>query len=163
MAPFLETGHANAIEEAKRLWRRKYKAEWRRAKRKQAKEITTSWEKEEYRTLRDEAKRHRQSVTGFIKQSAQAYMDKRYIVPDEEQVTKIMQLLALTYNSILELTDNSTIPADAGRKVLFDLYQLEKDIRVTLYSPKTIEQVLKDEVARESIMRQRLIKFLETL
>jgi hypothetical protein len=163
MTPFLATGHTNVIDEAKKEWRRKYKADWRKQKRKQVKEITTAWTKEEYKTLKDEAKRHKQSVTRFIKESSVAYMDKRYITPHEAQVTKIMQLLALTYNSIIELKEDSTIPADAGRKVLFEIHELEREVRIALYSPKTIEQHITEYIQETPQTKERLIEFIQTL
>ncbi len=163
MAPFLETGHQSAITEAKKEWRRKYKAAWRKQKRKLVKEITTAWEKEDYKTLKDEAKRHKESITRFIKRSAVAYMDKRYVVPNEEKVTKMMQLLGLLYNRVQELTEETTIPADAGRKVLFDVYELEREIRIALYSPKTIEQHIKEAILLSPEIKNRLIAFIQNL
>lgn len=163
MAPFLETGHANVIDEAKNEWRRRYKADWRKQKRKQVKEITTAWGKDEYKILKDEAKRHKQSVTRFIKESAVAYMDKRYITPHEMQITKIMQLLALTYNNITELKEDSAIPADAGRKVLFEIYQLEREVRIALFSPKTIEQHISEYLQEAPPKKEQLIEFIQAL
>lgn len=163
MAPFLETGHQSAITEAKKEWRRKYKANWRKQKRKLVKEITTAWEKEEYRMLKEEARRHKESITRFIKRSAIAYMDKRYVVPDEDKVTKMMQLLGLLYNRIQELTEDTTIPADAGRKVLFDVYELEREIRITMYSPKTIEQHIGEAIKQAPAIKNKLVEYIETL
>ena len=163
MTPFLATGHANVIDEAKKEWRRKYKADWRKQKRKQVKEITTAWGKDEYKILKEEAKRHKQSITRFIKESAVAYMDKRYITPHEAQVTKIMQLLALTYNSITELKEDSTIPTDTERKILFEIHQLEREIRIALYSPNTIEQHITEYMQQAPPIKERLIEFIQTL
>lgn len=163
MAPFLATGHTNVIDEAKKQWRRIYKADWRRQKRRQTKEITTAWDKEEYKTLQEEAKRHKHSITRFIKESAVAYMDKRYITPHEAQVTKIMQLLALTYNGISELKEDAAIPADVGRKILFEIHELEREIRIALYSPKTIEQHITEHIKETPAMKERLIVFIQTL
>jgi hypothetical protein len=163
MAPFLETGHQSAITEAKKEWRRKYKAAWRKQKRKQVKEITTAWEKEEYRILKEEARRHKESITRFIKRSAVAYMDKRYVVPDEDKVTKMTQLLGLLYNRVLELTEDTTIPADAGRKVLFEIQELEREVRIALYSPKTIEQHIGEAIKQSPEIKNRLIAFIQTL
>jgi hypothetical protein len=163
MAPYLETGDDAVIALARKEYRRKYKATWRKEKRRSIKEITTSWDGGEYKLLKEEAKRHKESITRFVKRATTGYMDTRYVVPDEAKVTKVMQLLALIYNRISELMDESTIPADAGKKVLFDVYQLEKDIRVTLYSPQTIEQVLKETVRRYPDKQTALIAFIQTL
>lgn len=163
MAPILETGDEKAISSAKKEYRRKYKAEWRKKKRRVTKEITTAWNASEFKLLKDEAKRHNESVTRFIKRATVAYMDKRYVVPDEVKVTKVLQLLALAYNRISELVDETIISASAGRLALADLSQLEKDIRITLFSPKTIEQVLTEQVSKYPGDKNRLIEFIQTI
>lgn len=163
MAPFLETGHASVIEEAKKHWRRVYKAAWRKEKRKKEKEVTLSWTREEFKTLKEEAKRHKKSVTRFIKLLAVAYMNQRYITLHEEQVTRIMQLLALTYNEITELKEAELVTADIEKKLAFGLFQLEKDIRETLFSPKTIEQIIKEGIAKEPAIKQRISALIENL
>lgn len=163
MAPFLESGNEAAIAHAKKEYRRKYKAQWRKAKRKQVKEIATSWEKEEYSMLKSEAKRHRKSITLFIKKATVAYMDKRYVVPNEAQITKVMQLLALTYNSINELKDESNIPAEAGRKALFEIDKLEREVRIILFSPKTIEQNITEYIREKYKGKDKLIEFIKNL
>ena len=161
--PFLENGNNEEIQKARKEYRRKYKASWRNAKRKRDKELTTSWTKEEYRKLKEEAKHHKQSITGFVKGAATAYMNQRFIYPDEIQLRKTIQLLALIYNSILELREVSAISVEATRKMLDDICQLEKDIRVMLYSPKTIEQVLKEELSKHPDNKTQIIAFIQNL
>lgn len=163
MAPFLETGHANVIEEAKKHWRRTYKATWRKEKRMKEKEVTLSWTKEEFKTLKEEARRHKKSVTRFIKLSAVAYMNQRYITLQEEQVTRIMQLLALTYNEITELKEPELVTTEMEKKLAFGLFQLEKDVRETLFSPKTVEQIITESIVKEPELKHRLLVFIETL
>lgn len=163
MAPFLELGDEQVIATARKEYRRKYKTQWRKAKRKQIKEITIAWEKDEYKNLKDEAKRHKESITRFIKRATIAYMDKRYVVPNEEQVTRVMQLLALIYNSISELKEEETIRQETGKKLLFDVCQLELDIRVQLFSPKTIEQVITEYIHKKPTHKSQLIEFIQVL
>jgi hypothetical protein len=163
MAPFLETGDGKTIDNAKTEYRKKYKAEWRKTKRRQIKEITTAWEKEEYKSLKEEAIRHKESITRFIKKATVGYMNKRYVTPNEMQVTKVMQLLALTYNCINELKDESNIPAEAGRKLLFDIHQLEREIRIELFSPKTIEQSISEYILEKPQVKPQLIEFIQTI
>lgn len=163
MTPFLETGNDTLITKAKNDYRRKYKTEWRKAKRKQVKEITTTWEKEEYKILKDEANRHKESITRFMKKATVGYINKRYVTPNEAQITKVMQLLALTYNSISELKDESNIPAEAGRKALLDLNELERNIRIALFSPKTIEQTITEYIREKPLIKPLLVEFIQNL
>lgn len=163
ITPYLERGNATEIKEAKTLYRRKYKAEWRKLKRRQIKEITTAWEKEEYNTLRTEATGHKESITQFIKKATVGYMNKRYVVPNEVQVNKVMQLLALIYNGIAELQDESTIPVEVGKKLLLDINQLEREIRIELFSPKTIEQMILEYIWEKPQGKSLLIEFIKTI
>ncbi len=163
MAPFLESGDEQAIATARKEYRRRYKTQWRKVKRKQIKEITTAWEKDEYKDLKDEARRHKESITRFIKRATVAYMNNRYVTPNEAQVTKVIQLLALAYNTISELKDESNIPAEAGRKLLFDIHQLEREIRIELFSPKTIEQTITEYIREKPPVKAQLIEFIQAL
>jgi hypothetical protein len=163
MAPYLEKGDTKAIAEAKANWRRMYKASWRKNKRSKSKEITTTWEKIEYRDLKQEAKRHNESVTGFVKRATIAYMDKRYVVPNQQEVTKLSQLLALTYNRIGELEEEAMIGKAIQKKLEQELSQLEHEIRVLLFSPKTIEQVIWEQVERNPALKPKLLTYIQTL
>lgn len=163
MTPFLESGDEQVISTARKDYRKKYKTQWRKAKRKQIKEITTAWEKDEYKNLKDEANHHKECIARFMKKATVAYMSKRYVTPNEAQVTKVIQLLALTYNTISELKDESNIPAEAGRKLLLDIQQLERDIRIELFSPKTIEQTITEYIREKPPVKAHLIEFIQAL
>jgi hypothetical protein len=164
---FMETafasGNKEVIAQAKALYRKGYKAQWRKAKRKQIKEITIGFDKSEYKELQDEAKRHKESMTRFVKKATQGYINTRYVTPDEELVQKVVQLLALTYNQIVELHEEKNINEETSKKLQFDIYQLEKDIRVTLYSPKTIEQILKEYLEKHANDKVRLTNYIFNL
>lgn len=136
LEPFLVAGDEQAIAEARKMYTREYKAKWRREKRKREKEITVSWKPDELQELRTEAKRHKTTVTAFIKLSTLAYINKRYLVPDHKLVLKIAQLLALNYNTILELMDDKRLVQIPGDILLKKLETLEREVLVSLHSPK---------------------------
>ena len=92
MEPFFEKGNTEQIRLAKITYRRMYKANWRKAHRKVNKEINTVWNKEEYRLLKAEAKKHRLSVTTFIKVATVAYRDMRYIPLHLQEINKLFGL-----------------------------------------------------------------------
>ncbi len=163
MEPFFQKGDEVMIEHAKRAYRKAYKAKWRKQKRSISKEITTIWEKAEYQTLKEEAKMHKESITRFIKRATVAYMDKRYVVPNEAQVMKVMQLLALTYNRIEELAEDKQLDSNLAKKLQTDLSTLEQEIRVSLFSPKTIEQTISELIHEKPSVKKQLIALLETM
>jgi hypothetical protein len=163
MAPFFETGDDKLIKEAKREYRREYKRAWRKTKRSIAKEITTTWEKREFKILQEEAFRHRESLSGFIKKATMAYMDKRYVTPNEEQVTKTIQYLALVYNSMEELYTEGLIAKEIERILEVQISKLEHDIRVLLFSPKSIEKVIQEQIGSNPKMKERLVNYIQNL
>jgi len=163
LEPFLVRGNEVEIAQAKKAYRKNYKTEWRKAHRKEIKEITITWNKEEYNILQKEAKRHKQSVTRFVKSATMTYFNKCYIVPNQDSVNKTLQLIALTYNKIEELEENRIIPQLTSKKLQDELDQLERDIRITLFSPKTIEQILSTIIAEKPFVKTSLIQFIENL
>lgn len=163
LEPFLENGNNEEIQKAKKEWFRKYKAEWRKAYRKKNKEFTISWTKEDLKILSQEAKRHRLSKTRFIKQATMGYIDKRYIVPYQEEVNKSLQILAMVYNSIEDISEEGKLAGNIAKDLHAIINHLEHDFRIAIFSPKTIEQVLSEAVKEKPNIKARLIQFIENL
>src|ERR1019366_2635342 len=142
----LESGTDEDITLARKKYWREYKAAWRRNKRKNEKELTTSWAADELAELTKEARRHKISKTKFIKTSTLAYIDKRYIVPDQIEVRRIAQLLSITYNTIREMMDENALHLQTGKIILEKIFDLERQVLVSLHNPKTIEQLITEAV-----------------
>ena len=159
---FLEKGNDAEIKKAKAEWRRKYKAEWRKLNRKENKEITVPWAKGELSILRVEAKRHNLSNTQFIKKAVMAYTDKRYIVPDMLAVRTLLQFLAMEYNSIQEMISDKELTHQTGRLLMDKIDEQEKAIRVALYSPKTLEQLITETIRKDHNAKAGICRLLET-
>ncbi len=159
----LDTGTEEAIAEVRKEYWKKYKATWRKQKRQTEKELTTSWTADEIKELTKAARHHNMSRVAFIKSAAIAYANKSFIVPDKTGVQRITQLLAMNYNLIQELIEERTFPLLSGKPILERIEKLEKEIRVSLYSPKTIEQLIIDAFASNPHLKHSLNKLLETL
>ncbi len=159
----LETGTDEEITLARKTYWKRYKTEWRRKKRKEEKELTTSWTADELTELICAAKKHSISKTKFIKTSTLAYIDKRYIVPDQIEVRRIAQLLAVTYNSIREMLDENVLELQTGKIILEKIFDLERQVLVSLHNPKTIEQLITETVNKNPQTKTQLFHLLETL
>ncbi len=160
--PFLEKGHTDEINKAKAEWRRKYKANWRKLNRKENKEITVPWTKNELKILLTESKKHKLSNTQFIKKAVMAYIDKRYIVPDVLVVRSLLQFLALEYNSIQEMISDNEISLQSGRLLMEKIDEQEKAIRIALLSPKTLEQLIAEAIRKDHSIKAHILNSLET-
>ena len=161
--PFLEKGNDGEIKKAKAEWRRKYKAEWRKINRKENKEITVPWAKNELKILITESKKHKLSNTQFIKKAVMAYTDKRYIVPDVLAVRTLLQFLAIEYNSIQEMVSDKELNHQTGRLLMEKIDEQEKAIRVALYSPKTLEQLITETIRKDHKAKAGICRLLETV
>ena len=139
----LESGTDEDISLARKKYWREYKASWRRKKRKEEKELTTSWTADEITELTNAAKKHKVSKTKFIKTSTLAYINKRYIVPDQIEVRRIAQLLAVTYNSIREMMDEDTLELQTGKIILEKINRLYNILRIRVKYLLLIQQVNK--------------------
>ncbi|MDP4103347.1 MAG: hypothetical protein Q8935_00220 [Bacillota bacterium] len=159
----LESGSDEDITQARKKYWRIYKTAWRRNKRKTEKEITISWTADELAELTKEARRHKVSKTKFIKTSTFAYIDKRYIVPDQIEIRRIAQLLSVTYNSIREMMDENALQLQTGKIILEKLFDLERQVLVSLHNPKTIEQLITETVSKNPQTKTQLYHLLETL
>lgn len=159
----LEKGTHEEIQKSRKEYWREYKRKWRNEKRKMEREFTISLRIDELKLLSLEAKRHKLSRTQFIKQSAFAYINKSFIVPDSLEVKRIAQLLAKTYNSIQELLEDNKVSFNKGRDDLETIQQLEREILPLLHNPKPIEEFIKKHIDKCSENKLKLINLINSL
>jgi hypothetical protein len=159
----LDTGSDEAIADARKHYWKEYKARWRKQKRKEEKELTTSWTPNELKDLTNAARHHAMSRVAFIKSATIAYMQKSFIVPDKVGVRKIAQLLAMNYNLIQEMIEEKTISLQAGNPLLDRITELEKSVRSILETPKSLEHLLTDAVTKNPTIKHSLYPLLESL
>lgn len=90
------------IKEAKHLYRKKYFLEYKKQQRKKKPEFTIrlSREKGELKKVSDAAKKHHMTIPAFIKESAFAYLEQEYLVPDRLLIAELEQLLSDCLNEI---------------------------------------------------------------
>jgi hypothetical protein len=161
MAPFFETGNDLLIKQAKERYRRMYKALWRKTNRRIIHEVTVSLTKEEYIQLQKEAKRHERGIAPFVKSATMGYINTRYVPLSKEDTTKVLQSLALTQNRIEEIAEERGIGFSPERELKEVLHQLEHQVRVALYSPKTIWQILERVLYDTPELRDELLLYIK--
>ena len=96
----LVSGSEEDIQAAKQEYKKRYQAEYRRKRRTTHPETTVRLTKEEWDRFSEEAKRHHLTLPKFIRQSALAYLNQTYLVPDKQAVARIEQLLSLARTDI---------------------------------------------------------------
>lgn len=163
MQPYFERGNDAEIAIGKILYRRMYKSQWRKANRKTIKEITLQLTNEEYQLLKDEAKKHKESVTRFVKRAALGYMDKCYVVPNHDTIHKLLVVFTLCYNRLEELLEEDKIVPQIEREVRQTIEVLEREVRINLLAPKTIEQTIQEFVKNHPHKRNYLLTYIQQL
>ena len=159
----LENGTHEEIQAARKEYWREYKRKWRKERRRIKKEITISLNRQEWRRITREARRHNLSRTRFLRKACFAYINKSFVVPDEAGVRKIRQLLAMTYNSLQEMLEEDNVDFALVRKGLDIVQRLELDILPLLHHPKPLEEYLKDHVEKNPMNKDQLLKILNSL
>lgn len=162
----LETGTAEEIKAAKKLYRKNYLLKYKQHQRALRPEFTIPLSKDngDYALISASAKKHKMSIVAFIRSAAKSYINKTYIVPDKYQVAEIEQSLANCLNEIQTI---------AGRKerLFFDREQkyqliekriekLSNEINSILRYPSTIEELLIKEIKERPMLKERLLFIL---
>lgn len=98
----LEKGTDAEIKAEKRKYKKQCQLRYMKKYRTDRNEYTINFSKlrEENKQLQKAAKGHRLSATAFIKQSALAYLNKTFLVPDKAQVNNIEVMLSQILNEV---------------------------------------------------------------
>jgi len=98
----LEKGTDEEIKAAKLAYRKKYLLKYKRNQRSRKPEfvVNFSTEKGEYHRVEYAAKAHKMSITAFIRSSVLAYINQRFVVPNQDQIAILEQILSQCLNEI---------------------------------------------------------------
>lgn len=98
----LERGIDEEIKEAKRTYRKQYFLKHKRQQRQNKPEFTVTFSKENGQLERVTlaSKRHKRTITAFIRLATLAYIDKTFVVPNAYQVAQLEQILSNCLNEI---------------------------------------------------------------
>lgn len=98
----LETGSDEEIKAVKKAYRKEYLLKYKRNQRAKKPEFTINFSNEngEYHRMEYAAKKHKLTIPSFIKKAALAYIEKKFIVPNIDQVVSLEQILSRCLNEI---------------------------------------------------------------
>jgi hypothetical protein len=98
----LEKGTDEEIKAAKRTYRKGYMLNYRRNQRTHKPEFIVNFsnEKGDYQRVESAAKRHKMTITAFIRSAVLAYLEQSFIVPNQDQVVALEQILSQCLNEI---------------------------------------------------------------
>jgi len=106
----LANGTDAEIKAVKGEYRKKYFLNYKRSMRKEKPEYTICLSKKngEYERITEAARRHKRTVTSFIKHAALAYIEQRFLVPNQFQIAELEIILSDCLNEIKTLTGRRT-------------------------------------------------------
>ena len=162
MEPYFQRGNEAEIFLAKKEYRRLYKRQWRNEFRAANKELTISLNKEELKEVKNEAGKHKFAITQFIKQAVFGYINKRYIPINKNEINKILQLVALSYNCIEELKEEHKVNNEIAAVLQETINHLDHELHVILNSPNTLWHILSNTLTEYPYIKQELILYLES-
>jgi hypothetical protein len=140
----LEKGNDADIKAVKREYRKKYYLNYKRTIRKEKPEYTLSLSRKngEYDRITNAAKQHRRTVTSFIRHATLAYIEQRFLVPNESQIAELEILLSNCLNEIKLLVDKRTNYLWGSERKLDSIekriIKLESDINDAFRNPKRL-------------------------
>jgi len=159
----LEHGTEAEIKEVKRQYRKKYLLEQKRRQRASRPEFAVAFSKEkgELELIANAAKKHSMKIPGFIKASALAYIQQKFVVPDKQAISEIEQLLLECLNTIQALSaKKERLPWEWGKKyegIENCVIGLEKKIDTAFRHPLLLEESIK---RSDLATKQRILAML---
>jgi len=159
----LENGTQEEISLAKKDYWKKYKAEWRKNRRREQKEFTVSFNSKELRVLKPVVTKHKRSYTRFIKEATLTYAKQEFLVTDPVKVNRIKELLVLNYNSLQQLSEENILDEAIGNELMEKIAELESQILAILHNPKSLEQWLREITSDNLECKMKIIEALQTI
>ena len=156
------SGTDEDIRAAKREYRRRYQAAWRKAKRAANQEITVTFSQQELRTITQAAKRHRLARPRFVKLAALAYLNNSFVVPDILAVNSIQEYLIMIYSAVQKLFDENKVSYATSKELLQKIAMLETTVLTALKQPERIEDIMAAEMQKNPALAQTLRELLKT-
>lgn len=163
----LSNGMDEQIKAARRTYRKQYLRQYKKEQRVQKPEylVQLSKENNEHGRIALAAKKHRMSVTAFLRLAALAYIERSFLVPDRALVAKLSALLAECLNDVRSLASQK------GKHNVFALDEkydaierriitLESQIQTLFCFPAMLEAALVDAVRNNPALKERLLTIL---
>ncbi len=101
----LEHGTDSQIKEAKKVYRKNYLLKYKQTQRANKPEFNISFSDKngEYARVKTSAVKHNLTVTSFIKKAVLAYIENKYVVPNNDQISRLEQVLSECLNEVQKI------------------------------------------------------------
>jgi hypothetical protein len=162
----LERGNDNEIKEAKKAYRKQYLLKYKQTQRKNKPEFNISFsnEKGDYDRVQQASKRHKMTITAFIREATINYISKTYVVPDRMGIAHIEQLLSNCLNEIKAIIKQKE-RYSFEREQKYDniekrILKLEEEIDRFFRQPLPVEEYVKSAVIKDPKLKGQILSIL---
>lgn len=161
----LINGTEEEIKAVRRAYRKLYKKQHKRKQRRDGREVSVLLSRSgELSRIASAAKKHKMSLPRFLKTATLAYLNKTYVVPDREIISKLIQLLADCSNEVQRITQSTgrltwrvEEKCDAiERRITL----LEDEVKRLFSAPPPVEDAVREAVHKDPELRLRLLMLL---
>lgn len=112
------------IQSAKKQYRKQYQKVYQQQYTKKKQRKSLLFTKPEYRQLEEAAKQHQIKPATFAKRAIFAYLDKQYIVPNENQIHNLKMALKSIGTNINQIAYKTNSTGQLSAKDFESLFQL---------------------------------------
>lgn len=158
----LELGDELAIKAAKKAYRKSYQRAYKRHQRSQRKEYQIQLNKEENKHISETAKKHQLSPSKFIKKAALAYLQNKYVVPDNERIAQLEYLLSLAYSSMHQIAEKTPQLSHDYERLSQIIEKLETEVTQALRYPPSLEMLIVKTVKNNPNFRKILTHIINS-
>lgn len=155
----LESNDPELIKNARQAYWRTYHREYKKGKREKAREHTVTLEKREEQVLKEEAAKNEMTLSKFIKEMALAYVNKEYIRPPNEELSKIEVSLSHIRTLLEGYGRDEKIATQAINAISAIERSLDQMISAPLSLESEVRRILSERPSYLSTMKQIISEY----
>ncbi len=163
----LNNGTPEEIQGVRRQYRKVYMREYKSQLRKVKPEFMVQLSKHngDYGKVLTAAKRHKMSVTAFLRLATIAYIERKYLIPNNVLVGKLAALLESCLNDIRVITEIrsrvSLFTIEEKYSVIEErITRMETEIRNLFDFPSMLEVAVSEAARTDAALRERLLTII---
>ena len=145
--------------------RRKYLTEYQRGLRKRKKRVDLLLDYQDYERIEAAASRHNMKVGPFIRACVEAYLDKRFLVPEQEPVRQLELGIRRIGSNVNQIARRVNAQGEAQVLDVAEmnrfLVELEGAISQALREPRDLLELIDEELTRDPSLGAKLEKIIQ--
>ncbi len=158
----LVSGSDEEIKTVRREYRKIYLKQYKQQQRKHKPEFLVQLSRDgELTTITAAAKKHRMSVTAFLRLATLSYISRVFLIPDRQLVGKLAGLLESCLNEVRAMTSvktkqNSFLLEEKYDAIERRIIELQSELQKLFFHPALLESAVAEAIRIDPTLRDRL-------